>query len=71
MKIKVRVHAGSSKEEIKNLGGEYEVWLKKRAIEGEANEELLKILKKYFGKRVSISSGLSSRNKIIEVEDEI
>lgn len=71
MKLKVKVHAGSSKKEIKNNHGNLEVWIKKVAVNGKANEELIRVLKKHFGKRASILSGLSSKNKIVEVEDEI
>ena len=70
MKIKVKIHAGSSQEKIERISnGRYEVWIKKKPIEGKANAELIKILKKYFKKEVKIVSGLTSREKIIEVED--
>jgi len=64
---KIKVHAGSSKEEVKEIGEGLEIWVKKRAIEGKANEEIIKVLKKYFGKPVKIMSGFSSKNKTVEV----
>ena len=67
MKIKVKVHAGSSNEKIEKIDEGYEIWLKEKAIEGKANLKLINILKKYFGKEVKIKSGFNSRNKIIEV----
>ena len=68
MKIKIKVHPKSSKEEIKKINEEnYEVWLKEEAKDNKANIGLLKILKKYFGKEVKIKSGFSSKNKIIEI----
>ena len=68
MKIKVKIHPGSSQEKIKKLNStEYEVWLKKRPIEGKANLEMIKLLKKYFKCReIKIISGFSSKNKILE-----
>ncbi|MBS3124260.1 DUF167 domain-containing protein [Candidatus Woesearchaeota archaeon] len=68
MIIKIKIHANSSKEEIKKLDdGNYEVWIKEKSIDGKANIELRRILKKYFGKQVKIKSGFTSRNKIIEI----
>jgi len=43
--------------------------LKKSPEDNKANEELTKLLKKYFNeKNVKIIKGLTSRNKIIEVK---
>jgi len=68
MKIKVKLHTNSSREKIEKLKEEkYEVWLKEKPIDNKANERLVKVLKKYFGKEVRIKSGLTSRNKIVEV----
>ena len=47
----------------------YLVHLKSPAENNKANIELLKMLKKYFGKDVKIKSGFASRNKIVEVGD--
>ncbi len=69
MKLKVNVHPNSSKEEIKEISeGVYEVWLKEKAVDNKANLKLMKILKKYFGKTVTVKSGKNSRNKIIELD---
>ncbi|MBU0958363.1 MAG: DUF167 domain-containing protein, partial [Nanoarchaeota archaeon] len=46
---------------------DYRVYLKKQAREGKANVELLKELKKYLKRDVRIRSGLSSRNKRVEI----
>ena len=68
MKIKVKLHSNSSQEKIEKKSKEkYEVWLKEKPIDNKANERLVKVLKKYFGKEVRIKSGLTSRNKIVEV----
>lgn len=68
MLIRLRVHPNSSKEEIKKVGDGYEVWIKEKPIQGKVNSKLLKMFKKYCGKRVRIKSGLCSRNKIIEFD---
>ena len=69
--IKIKLHPGSSQEKIKEIdkNKEYEVWIKEKPIDGKANEKLVKVLKKYFGKEVKISSGFTSRNKIIDIID--
>ena len=69
MKIKVKFHPNSSQEKIEKLGEDkYEAWLKEKPIDNKANEKLIKVLKKYFKRNVSIKSGLTSRNKVIEVK---
>jgi len=67
MKIKVKVHANSSKEEIKRVDNIYEIWVKEKPMQGKVNAKLIKILKKYFKKNIRIKSGFTSRNKIIEL----
>ena len=68
MKIKIKLHPNSSHEKIEKISdGNFEVWIKEKPIDGNANVELCKILKKYFKKSVRIKSGFSSRNKIVEV----
>jgi uncharacterized protein (TIGR00251 family) len=70
MRIKIKLHPSSSQEKIEEIEKDktYEVWIKEKPIDGKANEELVKILKKYFKKQVTILSGLTSRNKIVDVE---
>lgn len=68
MKVFVKAHPGSSKEEIKKLQeGKYEVWLKEKPENNKANKALEKIMKRYFGKPVKIKSGLNSKNKTLEI----
>ncbi len=67
--MKIKVHAKSSKEEVKQIGeGNYEVWLKEGAVDNKANLKLIKVLKKYFGKEVRIKSGFTSKNKVVEIK---
>ena len=47
MKIKVKLHPGSSQEKIEQLEeNHYEVWLKEKPVDGKANKALEKFLKK-------------------------
>lgn len=70
MKIKIKVHTSTSQEKIERISDkEYEIWIKEKPVKGKANKELLKLLKKYFNKEVEIVSGESSKNKIINVQE--
>jgi uncharacterized protein (TIGR00251 family) len=70
MKIHIKIHPNSSSEErVKEIekNKEYEVWMKEKPIDGKANEQLIRMLKKYFGKEIRITSGFSSRIKIVDM----
>ncbi len=71
MKIQIKLHPNSSQEKIREIekDREYEVWIKEKPIEGEANKELAKVLKKYFKKQIRIVSGFTSRKKVVEILD--
>ena len=70
MIIEVKVKPNSKEQEIIKTGeNEYKISLKEKAEDKKANIELLKLLKRYFGKEVRIVKGLKSRNKIVEVKD--
>ena len=71
MKIHIKLHPNSSLEKIEEIekDKEYEVWIKEKPIEGKANEELVRILKRYFKSReIKITSGFTSRKKIVEIK---
>ncbi|MBT3642867.1 DUF167 domain-containing protein [archaeon] len=70
MKINLKVQPKSGRQEIIRVDEDsYKVFLKKSPEDNKANEELTKLLKKYFNeKNVKIIKGLTSRNKIIEVK---
>ncbi len=59
---------GRSARKIKGFP-RFEIWLKEKAVDGKANLELLKVLKKYFGKEVKIVKGFKSRRKVVEILD--
>ena len=67
MKIKVKSHSG--RQEIEKKENYYLVHLKSPAEDNKANIELLKLLKKYLGKKARIKSGFTSRNKLVEITD--
>jgi len=68
MKIKIKIHSNSSQEKIEKISeNEFEVWIREKPIQGKANEELVRLLKKYFRKPVKIVFGFNSKIKLIEV----
>jgi uncharacterized protein (TIGR00251 family) len=70
MQLKIKLHPASSQEKIEEVekDKEYEVWIREKPIDGKANEELIKVLKKYFKKQVKIISGFNSRKKIVDIQ---
>ncbi len=72
MKIKVKVAPNSKVEVVIKEGDRFLVRVKEPAKEGKANRAVIKLLAEHFGvsqRQVVISSGLGSRNKVIEVLD--
>ncbi|MEK6812201.1 MAG: DUF167 domain-containing protein [Nanoarchaeota archaeon] len=69
VKIKVKVKPNSRKQSVEKEGETYLVQVKSPAENNKANIEVIKLLEKYFKKSVKIKSGLTSRNKIVEVEN--
>jgi len=70
LKIKVRVAPRSSRDEVVKTGDDYVVRVKAQPREGKANEAVIKLLAEHFGvtrSSVRITSGLSGRNKIVEI----
>ena len=73
MKIKVQVKAGSRREESLEIkdDGTHIVTLRARAIDGQANRALVKFLAQELAlkeSQITITSGLSSRIKYLEIE---
>ena len=67
MEIKIKVKTKSGKQKIENKDDFYIVSLKSAPENNKANLELIKVLKKYFGREVKIKSGFTSRNKVVEL----
>ncbi|MCK5150054.1 DUF167 domain-containing protein [Candidatus Pacearchaeota archaeon] len=66
MKINVKIKPNSGEQNIERKDDFYLIKLKSVPEDGKANLELLKLLKKYFGKEVKIKSGFNSRKKVVE-----
>lgn len=73
MKITVRIKLNKSKEGVEKISEtEFVVYTKKPAVEGKANEDIVKQLASYF--KVSktnsyIVKGAKSKTKVIEIRD--
>jgi uncharacterized protein (TIGR00251 family) len=73
--VRLTVHAkpGSSKGPLIVVDGEREltVYLRERAVDGSANDGLVRVLADHFGvsrRAVQIVRGHSSRTKIVDIE---
>ncbi|NWF60766.1 MAG: DUF167 domain-containing protein [Fischerella sp.] len=75
MQKKVKVKPNSKVQKIEEVAdGSLIVYLKSPPVDGKANEELIKVLAEKFDvpkSRIRIKSGLSSRNKLIEIDSDI
>ncbi len=72
--LTIHVKPGSSKGPLVEQTGEREftVYLRERAVDGKANEGLVKVLAGHFGvakSRVEILRGHASRTKIVAVDE--
>jgi len=65
--IKVKVKPSSGRQSIEKKGETYLINVKSHPENNKANIEVIKLLEKYFKKSVKIKSGLTSRNKIVEI----
>ncbi len=66
LQITVKPNAPETKI-LEQKGQELRIALNARPVEGEANKELLRFLKKQFGCEVEIIKGLKSRKKIVKI----
>lgn len=72
MKKQVKVKPNSKQQNIKEaVDGNLIVHLKSPPIDGKANDELIQLLAKKFNvakSQIKIKSGLSSKNKLVEID---
>jgi hypothetical protein len=72
MQKRVKVKPNSKYQSInEETDGSFTVHLKSPPVDGKANEELIKILAERFSvskSKIRIKSGLSSRQKLIEID---
>ncbi|MBD2388742.1 DUF167 domain-containing protein [Cylindrospermum sp. FACHB-282] len=75
MQKKVKVKPNSKQQKIEEQSdGSLTVHLKSPPVDGKANEELIKLLAENFSvpkSYIRIKSGLSSRQKIIEIHTDV
>ncbi|MBD2252870.1 DUF167 domain-containing protein [Nostoc parmelioides] len=75
MQKKVKVKPNSKQQKIAEQDdGSLTVHLKSPPVDGKANEELIKLLAEKFDvpkSHITIKSGLSSRQKLIEIDTDI
>jgi len=70
MKISIKVVPHSPKEEMTKQGDVYTVRVREAPVQGKANEAVIRLVAERFRvpkSAVKIISGLTSRNKIIEI----
>ena len=74
MQKKVKVKPNSKQQKIEEqLDGSLTIYLKSPPVDGKANEELIKVLAEKFDVPkyyIRIKSGLSSRQKLVEIDIE-
>lgn len=73
-KVSVRVKPGSKKGPLveANENGELVVYVRERAVDGKANDAVIKILAKHFSvakSQVAIAHGQQSRQKLIKITE--
>lgn len=73
MKIKVKVKPNSKQQTIEQSeNGSWVIRLKSPPVNGQANQELIELLAKKFQvpkAQVTIKTGLSAKNKLIEIRE--
>ncbi|MDD2678885.1 MAG: DUF167 family protein [Candidatus Nanoarchaeia archaeon] len=69
MKIIVLAKTRQKKSELKKENEVYCAFLKSNPKNNEANDELIKLMEKFFNKKVVKITGSKSRKKIIELMD--
>lgn len=70
--LTVKVKPNSKQQKIEHqLDGSLTVYLKSPPVDGKANKELIKLLSDRFDipkSQITIKSGLSSKNKLVELD---
>jgi len=68
-KFKIIVKTNSKNDSVEKIDDFFKVCVKAKPVQGNANLYIIKFLTKYFGKRVRISKGFKSKEKILEFID--
>lgn len=72
MKVIIRVKPNSHQEKIEKTENGYLIFVKEPPVDNRANQAVIKVLANYFKtpkSRISILSGLKSKQKVIEMKD--
>jgi uncharacterized protein (TIGR00251 family) len=72
VKIQVNVKPNSKTEEVSREGNSLVIKVKEPPKEGKANQAVIRLLARHFGvpqSRIKITSGIRSKNKVIEVAE--
>ncbi len=65
--VQIKVKANAKKNEVVDKGEYYLVTVKEKAEDNKANMAVVKLLSKYFKKRVRIVRGLRNKDKVVEL----
>ena len=72
MLIKVKAYPSAGKQEVIKKGEDsFEIWIKEKPIQGQANQAIKNILSDYFNvpiNDVKLIRGFKQRNKIFEIK---
>lgn len=69
--LTVKVKPNSKQQKIEQQDGIFTVHLKSPPVDGKASKELIKLLSDRFNipkSQITIKSGLSSKNKLVELD---
>lgn len=73
MKINIKVKPGAKNAAVQKSGDGLSVWVDAPATEGRANKRLVEILAEHFKmakSQITITRGLKSKNKVVEIKVE-
>lgn len=73
MKFNVKVVTGAKVKKIEVSESVIKIWVNKKPVEGEANEEVIKIIASHYGvprSSVKILLGHRSKQKVVEIPDD-
>ena len=71
MKISVKVKPQAKEDRVNKIGeNQFAVWVKAKAIEGKANQAVIKLLSKYFDiaqSKIVLLRGERARDKVFKI----
>ncbi len=72
MKISIKVKPQAKEDKVKKIGlNNYTVWVKAKAVEGKANQAVIKVLSEYFHTPKSgilLIKGAKARDKVFMIK---